>query len=67
MEYENIREQAERARRLAREVTDRHMRLSLEALADEYEEQLRLHRSRTGNEDDEDDDTPRGFTLRTRH
>lgn len=56
MEQEDYRARAERCRRLAREVNDTHMRLSLEALADEYEAKL-------GDDDDENT----GFTPRTRH
>jgi hypothetical protein len=55
MDQEDFRTRAERCRRLAREVSDTHMRLSLEALADEYEARL-----------GDDDENP-GFTPRTRH
>ena len=59
MEQEELRVRVERCRRLARQMTDAHMRLSLEALADEYEAQLPL--------DGNDDDGTPGFVLRTRH
>jgi hypothetical protein len=55
MEQENYRTRAERCRRLARQVSDTHMRLSLEALAEEYEASI------------ENDDENPGFTPRTRH
>ena len=63
MEHTELKERAERARRLSRAVTDTHMRLSLEALADEYEAQL----SRGPPADDDDEDGTPGFMLRTRH
>jgi len=63
MEQEELKVRVERCRRLARQMTDAHMRLSLEALADEYEAQLPLD----GNDDGDDDDGTPGFVLRTRH
>ena len=60
MEHEELRGRVERCRRLARQMTDAHMRVSLEALADEYEAQLP-----SGDDDHDDGGTP-GFKL-TRH
>ncbi len=49
MDQEDYRTRAERCRRLARQVSDTHMRLSLEALAEEYESKLPA-----GGHDDEE-------------
>ena len=62
MEHAELKERAERARRLSRAVTDAHMRLSLEALADEYEAQM----PQAASGDDDAEDEP-GFMLKTRH
>lgn len=63
METKHLEAQIERCRRLAMQVTDVQTRLSLEALAEEYEAQLP---NRADNDDEEDDDAP-AFMLRTRH
>ena len=58
MNIQELQAQIARCRRLALQVSDVQTRLSLEALADEYEAQL-------SQSDDEDDEPP--FMLRTRH
>ena len=61
MDTKTLEAQIERCRRLAMQVTDAQTRISLEALADEYEALL-PHRDA-----DEDDDDGPPFMLRTRH
>ena len=61
MDTKTLEAQIERCRRLAMQVTDVQTRISLEALADEYEKQLPA----ANDDSDEDDEAP--FMLRTRH